>query len=77
MFVGRAVALAGVGIVAGVATSLTLGHLAQGFVFGIATNDPVMFGPVVSFTLLSAMAAAAVPAWRALKVAPATAIQRA
>ena len=76
MFVGRAVALAGVGIVTGVATALTLGHLAQGFVFGIATNNPVTLGPVIAFALLSAMAAAAFPTWRALKVAPAAAIQR-
>ena len=76
MFVGRAVTLAGVGIVTGVATTLTLGHLAQGFVFGIATNNPMTIGPVISFALLSAIAAAAVPTWRALKVAPATAIQR-
>lgn len=76
MFVGRAVALASVGIVTGVAATLVLGHLAQGFVFGIATNNPVMFGPVISFTLLAATAAAAVPAWRALKVAPAAAIQQ-
>ena len=76
MFVGRAVALASVGIVAGVVATLTLSQLAQGFVFGIATNNPATFGPVISFTLLAAMAAAAVPAWRALNVAPATAIQR-
>ena len=76
MFVGRAVALAGVGIVTGVAATLTLSQLAQGFVFGIATNNPVTFGPVISFTLLAATAAAAVPAWRALQVAPATAIQQ-
>ena len=76
MLVGRAVTLAGVGIVTGAATTLILSHLAQGFVFGIATNNPVTFGPVISFALLSAMAAAAVPTWKALKVAPATAIQR-
>ena len=76
IFVGRAVALAGVGIVTGVATTLALGHLAQGFVFGIATNDAVTLGPVISFALLSAMAAAAIPTWRALKVAPAAAIQQ-
>lgn len=76
MFVGRAVALAGVGIITGVATTLALGHLVQGFVFGIATNNSATFGPVISFTLLATMAAAAVPTWRALKVAPATAIQR-
>jgi len=76
MFVGRAVALAGVGIVTGVATTLAVGHLVQGFVFGIATNNSAAFGPVISFTLLATMAAAAVPTWRALKVAPATAIQR-
>ena len=75
MFVGRAVALASVGIVMGIAAVLTLGHLAQGFVFGIATNNPLTFGPAVSLALLAAMAAAAVPTWRALKVTPATAIK--
>ena len=57
MFVGRAVALASVGIAAGVVATLTLSQLAQGFVFGIATNNPVTFGPVISFTLLAATAA--------------------
>ncbi len=76
MFVGRALALAAVGIVLGVSTTVTLGHIAEGFVFGIATNDPLTFGPVISLVLLAAIAAAAVPTWRALKVAPATAIQR-
>ena len=76
MFVGRAVALVAAGIVLGVSTTLALGHIAEGFVFGIATTDPGTFGPVISFTLLAATTAAAIPAWRALKVAPATAIQQ-
>ena len=76
MVVGRALALAAFGIVLGVAITLTLGHIAEGFLFGIAPSDPVTYGAVMCMFMSAALAAAAVPTWRALRVAPATAIKR-
>lgn len=51
-------------------------QIAEGFLFGIATNNPPTFRPVISFTLLAATAATAITTWRALKLALATAIKR-
>ncbi|MDE0103834.1 MAG: hypothetical protein OXN89_15790, partial [Bryobacterales bacterium] len=76
MFVGRALVLVAVGLVLGVATSLTVGHIAEGLLFGIVPSDPVMYGAVVCLFMSAALAAAALPTWRALRVAPATAIKR-
>ena len=76
MFVGRALALVAVGIVLGVATTLALGHIAEGFLFGIVPSDPLTYGAAICVIALAAATAAAVPIWRALRVAPATAIQR-
>lgn len=76
MFVGRAVALVAVGIVLGVATTLTLGHKMRAFLFGIVPGDPVTYGAVISVFVLAAATAAAIPTWRVLRVAPASAIQR-
>lgn len=75
MFVGRGLALAAVGIILGVAATLSLGHIAQGFLFGIVPSDPVTYGAVICMFLSAALAAAAVPTWRALRVTPATAIK--
>ena len=76
MFVGRALTLAAVGIVLGVAITLTLGHVTEGFLFGIAPGDPVTYGAVICMFMAAAFAAAAVPTWRVLRVAPGTAIKR-
>ena len=76
LFVGRALALVAVGIVLGVATTLTLGHTMQDFVFGIVPGDPVTYGAVICMIVLAVATAAAAPTWRALRVAPASAIQR-
>ena len=76
MFVGRALALVSAGIVLGVATTLTLGHIAEGFLFGIAPTDLVTYGVVTCVFVSAALAAAAVPTWGALKVVPATAIKQ-
>ncbi len=76
MFVGRALALVAVGIVLGVAATLTLGHIAEGFLFGIVPSDPVTYGAVVCVFMSAAILVAAVPTWKALKVTPVTAIKR-
>ena len=76
VFVGRALAQVAVGIVLGVAATLTLGHIAEDFLFGIVPSDPVTYGVVICMFMSAALAAAAVPTWRALRVAPATAIKR-
>ena len=76
MFVGRALALVAVGIVLGVVITHTLGHIAEGFLFGIVPSDLVTYGAVICVFVSAAAAAAAVPTWRALRVVPATAIRQ-
>ena len=76
MFVGRAITVAGVGIVLGVATTLTFGHTIRGFLFGIVPGDPVAYGAVICVFVSAAATAAAIPTWRALRVAQTTAIKR-
>src|SRR5258708_681321 len=46
-----------------------------GLVVGVGPADPVVYAAAAGFTVLVALAAAAIPAWRALRVDPAVALR--
>ncbi len=63
-------ALAGLGVALGVAAALAGSRLLGNLVFGVTTTDPATFLVVPALVLVTAAAAAAVPAWRAARGDP-------
>ncbi len=64
-----------IGVAIGIASSLVLGRLLAGLVFGIAPTDPVTFAGASALLAVVALAACALPAWRATRVQPTEALQ--
>ncbi|HEX7121800.1 MAG TPA: ADOP family duplicated permease [Gemmatimonadaceae bacterium] len=64
-----------IGIVAGVSLALAAGRLVASLLYGVAPNDPVTIALVVALLLAVATLAALVPAWRAARVDPVTALR--
>ncbi len=75
MIVGRGVALAAAGAVLGIAVALALGRVIQNQLFGVGLLDPVTLGGVVLVLLASAGAASFLPARRAARLDPASALR--
>lgn len=75
MIVGRAVALAGAGIVIGMAASVLLGRAIQSQLFGVGVFDPPTIAVVSIVLLLSAGIASLLPARRAASLDPADALK--
>ena len=68
--VGRALALAGVGVIAGLVVSLALGGVIRNQLFGVTIFDPTTLGVVVIVLLASATIASLLPAMRAARIDP-------
>jgi predicted permease len=68
--VGRAVALAGLGVVAGLVVSMAFGGAIRNQLFGVTIFDPATLGIVVVVLLASATIASLLPAMRAAKIDP-------
>jgi putative ABC transport system permease protein len=64
-----------IGIVAGVGGALGLTRLLRGLLFGVASNDPATFVSASLLLALVALAACGLPAWRAMRVSPITALR--
>jgi putative ABC transport system permease protein len=64
-----------VGIVLGVAGAAALSTSLQGLVFGVEPMDPLTFASVVVMLLTTATLACYLPAWRATRIAPTTALR--
>ena len=63
------------GIVVGVAGAAALSTSLHGLVFGIEPMDPLTFASVVVMLLVTATLACYLPAWRATRIAPTTALR--
>jgi hypothetical protein len=70
MFVGRGLALAGVGILIGVAAALAMTHVMKALLFGVSAVDPVTYAGVSLALAAAAAAASYLPARRAVTVDP-------
>jgi putative ABC transport system permease protein len=68
--VGRAVALAGLGVIVGIITALALGGIIRSQLFGVTVFDPATLGAVILVLLLSAALASLLPATRAARIDP-------
>lgn len=65
----------GLGVLLGLAGAFTVTRFVQGILFGIAANDPVTIAGAVCVLLASAVIAASLPAQRASRVDPMTALR--
>jgi predicted permease len=68
--VGRAVALAGVGVIAGTLAALLMGGVIRNQLFGVRVFDPATLATVVGVLLISAAFASLLPALRASRIDP-------
>jgi putative ABC transport system permease protein len=75
MFLRKGVALAGVGIVAGLAVSASTASTIASLLYGVRPHDPAVFLVVPFLLLVVAIAASLIPAWRATKVHPSVALR--
>jgi ABC-type antimicrobial peptide transport system permease subunit len=75
MLVGQAAALGAIGVVIGVGAAFVMTPLAAALLFGISPADPMTFIGVATLLMFIAVAAGALPARRAMRVDPATALR--
>ena len=75
LVVRQGLSMALVGTAIGVAGSIALSRWIQGLLFGVTATDPMTFVAVVATLLAVALIACYVPAWRATRVDPTTALR--
>ncbi|HXW55303.1 MAG TPA: ABC transporter permease [Candidatus Cybelea sp.] len=75
MVLGQGGRLAGAGIACGLAASLGLTRLLNTMLFGVSATDPVTFASVIAVLVGLTLLASSIPAWRALRVDPVTALR--
>ena len=73
--VREGVALAGLGLVVGVAGAVALTRFMQGLLFGVEPNDPLTFVGVGLVLSIVTIGASLLPAWRAARTDPATVLR--
>jgi len=71
----KGLGLAAFGIAAGALLSVAILRALSGALYGVSAADPVVWGAAAGVLLLSALAANAVPAWRASQVLPSEALR--
>ncbi len=75
LVLGEGARMAGLGIVIGIVASLAVTRLVSSLLFGISATDPLTFLGVALLLSLVALAAAYIPARRAMRVDPVTALR--
>jgi ABC-type antimicrobial peptide transport system permease subunit len=75
MLVRQAAVLGAVGVAIGAGVAFVMTPLAAALLFGVSPADPITFAGVSALLILIAIAAGAIPARRAMKVDPATALR--
>jgi predicted permease len=75
LVIGQGVKLAGFGIVVGCAGAFVLSRMMRSLLFGVAPTDPLTFAGVAILLVVVAIAACYVPARRAMRVDPMTALR--
>ena len=69
------IALAVAGLALGLASAVVLSRVLTRFLYGITPNDPVTYGVAIMVVGGVALAACAIPAWRAARVDPMVALR--
>ncbi len=75
LVVAKAIWLAAAGVVGGVAASVALSGVLQGLLFGVTAVDPGTYAAVIALLTAVAVLAAALPAWRAMRIPGATVLR--
>jgi predicted permease len=75
LVLGRALRLAAAGLATGLALSLAAGSLISSMLFGLTPTDAITYAIVVAAVTPAILLAAAIPAWRATRVDPLTALR--
>ena len=75
MVLRQGFALAALGLAIGTVGALFVGRLLSTFLFGVSPNDPLAFGAVILVLAAVALVASLVPALRAARVDPMTALR--
>lgn len=75
MVVGQGVTLAGIGVVLGGGAAILVTRVLAGVVYGISVRDTTTFVLVAILLALTGVAASFVPAWRATRIDPLTALR--
>jgi predicted permease len=74
--VGQGFRLVLVGIIAGLAAAVLATRLLASMLYGVSATDPLTFGTVATLLVGVALAACAVPAFRAVRIDPTTALRQ-
>jgi len=72
---GEAIALATIGVAAGIAGAIATTRLMTALLFGVAPTDLVTFAALAGLLVVTALAASYVPARRAMRVDPMVALR--
>lgn len=75
LVMGQGFRLVAAGILAGLGVALAATRLLDAFLFGVSATDPLIFAGVALVLVLVALAASSVPAWRAARVDPMSALR--
>jgi putative ABC transport system permease protein len=75
LVIRQGITLALVGLTAGCLLAVALARVVSAMLVGVSPADPAVYLGAAAFTVLVALAAAALPAWRALRVDPAVALR--
>jgi predicted permease len=75
LVIRQGIVFAGAGLVVGSLVAAALARVVAAMLVGVGPADPVVYAGATVFTVLVALASAAIPAWRALRVDPAGALR--
>lgn len=75
MILRESLVLVGVGLLAGMTIAWAAGRLVTAMLFGLSTSDPLTYGVVAAALIAVASMAALIPARRAAKIDPMTALR--
>jgi len=75
LVIRQGLAFAAVGLVVGSLAAAALGRAVSAMLVGVGPADTQVYAVAAAFTALIALASAAIPAWRALRVDPAVALR--
>ena len=75
LVIRQGIAFAAAGLVMGSLAAAALARVVAAMLVGVGPADPLVYAAATGFTVLVALASAAIPAWRALRVDPAAALR--